>query len=89
MVTVFVTAVDDVKIHTLMERHKISESEAKDMMIKTDKRRSSYYNYYSNKRWGDTRSYDLCLNSSKVGLDGAVQIIRSFADLKIAHKNRK
>lgn len=89
VVTVFVTADDDVKIHTLMERHKISESEAKDMMIKTDKRRSSYYNYYSNKRWGDTRSYDLCLNSSKVGLDGAVQIIRSFADLKIAHKNRK
>ena len=55
-------------------------------MIKTDKRRASYYNYYSNKRWGDIKSYDLCINSSKVGIDGAVKLIREFADLKMAYR---
>ena len=42
-------------------------------MVKTDKRRSSYYNYYSNKKWGDPKSYDMCINSSAVGPEGAVR----------------
>ena len=55
---------------------------ARDIMIKLDKKRSSYYNYYASKRWGDSRSYDLCINSSAVGIDGAVKIILEFAKLK-------
>ena len=86
VVTVFITGDDDVRIRTLMDRHQISESKAKETMIKTDKRRASYYNYYSNKRWGDIKSYDLCINSSKVGIDGAVKLIREFADLKMAYR---
>lgn len=84
LVTVFITADDNVKIKTLMERHQISESKAKDIMIKTDKKRASYYNYYSSKRWGDSKSYDLCINSSKVGMDGAIKIIKEFAEAKQA-----
>ncbi len=57
VVTVFITADEEEKIKTLMERHQVSESQARDIMIKTDKRRASYYNYYSSKRWGDSRSY--------------------------------
>ena len=82
VVTVFITGDDDVKIKTLMERHQISESKAKDIMVKTDKKRASYYNYYSSKRWGDSRSYDLCINSSKVGVGGAIKIIKEFAEAK-------
>ncbi len=51
-------------------------------MIKTDKKRASYYNYYSSKRWGDSKSYDLCINSSKTGADGAIKVIREFARIK-------
>lgn len=82
IVTVFITADDDVKIKTLMDRHQISESKAKDLMLKTDKKRASYYNYYSNKRWGDSKSYDLCINSSKVGMDGTIKLIKEFAEAK-------
>lgn len=82
VVSVFVTADEDVKIRTLMERHQISESQARDVMIKTDKKRASYYNYYSSKRWGDSKSYDLCINSSKTGADGAIKVIREFARIK-------
>lgn len=80
--TVFITADEDVKIKTLMERYQVAESQAKDIMIKTDKRRASYYNYYSSKRWGDSKSYDLCINSSKVGMDGAIRIVKDFAEAK-------
>ena len=84
--TVFITANEDVKIRTLMERHKISESQAKDVMIKTDKKRASYYNYYSSKRWGDSKSYDLCMNSSKIGYDGVVKMIQDFVEIKKGYK---
>ena len=86
IVTVFITADDDVKIKTLMERHQINEAKAKDVMVKTDKKRASYYNYYSSKRWGDSKSYDLCINSSKVGVEGAIKIIKAFAEAKQANK---
>lgn len=85
VVSVFITADDDVKIKTLMERHKMTEAQAKSFMVKTDKKRASYYNYYSSKRWGDSKSYDLCINSSKVGMDGAIRIIKDFAEAKQAY----
>ena len=44
-------------------------------MIKTDKQRQSYYNYYSSKKWGRADSYDLCVNSSLLGVDGTVKLI--------------
>ena len=69
MVSVFICGNEDDKIHHLMERHNVDEAKAKDIMIKTDKRRASYYNYYSSKRWGSCKSYDMCLNSSTVGYD--------------------
>ena len=89
VVTVFITADEEEKIKTLMERHQVSESQARDIMIKTDKRRASYYNYYSSKKWGDSRSYDLCVNSSAVGIDGAVDTIIHFSKMKQAWKNKQ
>ena len=73
---------------SLKKEHQVDDAKAKDMMIKTDKKRSSYYNYYSSKKWGDAKSYDLCINSSAVGQDGAVKMILDFAEAKQAWKNR-
>ena len=70
----------------IRDRYKVTEAKAKDIMIKTDKQRASYYNYYASKKWGNARSYDLCLNSSVTGVDGAVQIIQEFAKVKMANK---
>ncbi len=88
MVSVFIAANDADKIKRLKELYKLDDTKAKDLMIKTDKQRSSYYNYYSNKRWGDTKSYDLCINSSVIGLDGAVEVILNFAKVKQEYAHR-
>ena len=57
------------------------------MINKTDKSRSSYYNYYTNKKWGAASSYNLCVDSSKLGIDGAakaiIQAIEIFDSIKI------
>lgn len=85
-VTVFITGNEADKIAYLKDLYKVTEAKAKDIMIKTDKQRASYYNYYASKKWGNARSYDLCLNSSVTGVDGAVQIIQEFAKVKMANK---
>ncbi len=86
MVSVFICGDEEDKIQKLMNRHGVTREKAKDIMIKTDKQRSSYYNYYSSKKWASCRSYDLCLNSSVVGIDGAVSIIRAFAEKKMEYR---
>ena len=50
------------------------------MMVKKDKQRQSYYNYYSSKKWGRSDSYDLSINSSILGIDGTVKFITQYID---------
>ena len=52
------------------------------LIQKTDKRRASYYNYYSSKKWGEAKSYNLCIDSGLVGVDGAIDMILKFIELK-------
>ncbi len=87
-VTVFISGNEKRKIAYLKELYQVDDAKAKDIMVKTDKKRASYYNYYSSKKWGDARSYDLCLNSSVLGVDGSVAVIREFAKAKQAWVNR-
>ena len=60
----------------------ITDAKAKDLIVKSDKKRASYYNYYTNKTWGDAKSYDLCINSAKLGIDGAVDAIINYVNLR-------
>lgn len=87
LVSVFITADDKDKIQSLKELYQIDDAKAKEVMVKTDKKRSSYYNYYSNKKWGDVRSYDLCINRSPIGVDGAVDMIMKYIEVKGKGKN--
>ena len=71
----FIYGNDEDRCKRLMNRFKLEEKEATDLMNKTDKRRASYYNYYSSKKWGHAESYDLCINSSLLGIDKTVNLI--------------
>ena len=85
-ISVFITADFDNRVDFAINNLGINPTKAKDTVIKTDKKRASYYNYYTNKKWGSSDSYDLCLNRSKIGFEGAVEAILNFVDL--AKKNR-
>lgn len=88
-VTVFITADEEDKVKFMMDSTGLEAAKAKDQMIKIDKKRASYYNYYASKRWGDSKGYDLCLNSSAVGIDGAVKMILEFAKMKQEYNQNK
>lgn len=87
-VTVYITGDEADKINHISDLYKVDATKAKDIIVKIDKKRSSYYNYYSSKRWGEAKSYDLCINSSVLGTDGAVDVILEFAKMKQHWLNR-
>ena len=60
----------------------MNDSKAADLIQKTDKKRASPCNYYSSKKWGDAKSYDLCVDSGLVGIEGAIEVILKFIELK-------
>lgn len=78
MVTFFVTADIDERIKNVCHRLNCSPDEARKLIESREDTRSSYYNYYTGKRWGDSSSYDLCINSSVLGLEGTKEFIADF-----------
>lgn len=76
----FIYADEEARIKRISEKYNLSESKAKDMIIKKDKQRQSYYNYYSSKKWGRADSYDLCINSNMLDIDGTVRLIIQYIE---------
>ena len=78
---VFITASPDDRVERLLEHNKIknaekySREEMKELLEKSDHRRENYYNYFTYKQWGAAASYDVCLNSTLLGIDGCVKVI--------------
>lgn len=85
-VDVFVTARAEDRERRLCERYDICGREARAMMERADASRAAYYNYFSSRTWGAAATYDLCLNSSEVGVDGAADFILRFAERKLDMK---
>lgn len=73
--SVFIHADMNTRINCITKKYKLTDAKAKDAIQKTDKSRASYYNYYTNKRWGDAASYDLSVDSGMFGIDGTVNLI--------------
>lgn len=87
--SVFIHANLDVRIRRIARMYDLTDAKAKDMILKTDKKRATYYNYYTNKKWGAAESYELCLDSSKLGIEGTTEAILSFLTLRNQVTNKK
>lgn len=81
-VNLFIHADIKNRIERISNKLEISKEKAKDVIHKTDKRRSSYYNYYSNKKWGEAKGYHLSIDSGILGIDETVELIKKFIELK-------
>ncbi|MBP1537905.1 MAG: cytidylate kinase-like family protein [Ruminococcus sp.] len=66
----------------ILERYDIEKNKVEDFIKKTDKRRASYYNYYTDMKWGEARNFDLCINTSRTGIDGAVETMLAYIDIR-------
>jgi len=76
----FISGDTKTKIDRVMGKYNLTEQKAKEMINKKDKQRSSYYNYYSSKKWSQADSYDLCINSSVLGIEGTVNLVIQYIE---------
>lgn len=77
---VFIHADLDCRAQRIADKMQLSINKARDLAQKTDKQRASYYNYYTSKKWGHAKSYDLTLNSGKIGVEGCVDLILAYQE---------
>jgi len=77
-INVFITADTHDRLKRVAQDKSITLEKAQEVIEKMDKKRSEYYNYFSNKTWGMAESYHLCINSSVLGIDGTVDFISEF-----------
>lgn len=82
VVSVFLTAPASVRAEELARRENIDRQQAEGQIRKRDKARENWYNLYTFGTWGDSSQYDLCIDTSKTGIDGAAELICRFAALR-------
>lgn len=89
VLTLFIHADMEARIRRIARIYDLTDAKAKEMIIKTDKKRASYYNYYTNKKWGAVDSYQMSLDSSILGINGTAEAILKLVELKEREDNKK
>ena len=78
VVNVFITANIDQRIQRVCKRQELSRNKARKFIKEHESERATYYNYYTGKKWGHSESYDLCINSSILGIEDTEKFIADF-----------
>ena len=80
LVSIFVTGNKDRKLKHVIEKFSLSETAAAAKITKHDAYRRRYHNHYSDFKWGDSRNYDVCINSSRIGVEGTAKLLKEFVE---------
>lgn len=84
VLSVFIQAPKEARIQRLSERLHFSKDEAEKEMRRVDKVRASYYQFYTDNKWGDRKNFDLVINSAFFGIDNTVKFIKEAAENKFS-----
>ncbi len=82
LISIFILGDRDTKVERVMKRYDLSKDEALSKMNRHDKNRKNYHNHFAKTKWGDSRSYDLCINSSRLGIEGTVDAVVRYANAR-------
>jgi len=88
VMSLFIHANINARIRRIARKYDLTDAKAREVIVKTDKKRGSYYNYFTNKRWSDAQSYDFCLSSSELGIDGTVEAVAALVRIREATQDR-
>lgn len=83
LITIFIGGDKEVKNQRIQEVYKISRDEAETKRKRHDKTRKLYHNRHSDFKWGDSRNYDVCINSSKLGIEKTALNLESYIQDRI------
>ncbi len=82
LVRLFIYADRETCIKNVMQMYGWARKDAQRVIEKTDKNRSTYYRYYTGRDWRDASNYDLCINTSALGYEKSVQMIRNYLKIR-------
>lgn len=82
-VNVFVTADMKDRIQAVCQHENVNEQKARERIEQVDKARARFYNFFTSGTWGAAATYDLCINSSILGMEGSADFIKQFAQKKL------
>ena len=77
-VNIFIKASMDYRIEQIMNKQHLDRDQARKFIVQKESKRADYYNYYTGKKWGAAESYDLCIDSSILGLVETEKLIAAF-----------
>jgi len=80
--SVFIHADIEKRIRRVVDVYENSTKNIKSLIEKTDKERSAFHNYYTDENWGDSRNYQLTIDSGEIGIDASVELISDFIEKK-------
>lgn len=80
LISIFILGDKEVKKQRVMEKYELDEKAAYNKMKKADKMRKTYHNFYADGKWGDSRNYDICINSSALGIDNTLDTLIAYID---------
>ena len=80
VINIFISADMKFRVERAMRIDGMSPEQIEDQILKIDKRRGNYYSYHAGEVWGKAENYHLCINSSKVGIDKAVDCIKLYIE---------
>ena len=77
-ISIFITADIESRIENVSKRMGIDKNAARKFIEDKEDERTKYYNYYTGKKWGHASSYDLCVDSSILGIEQTAEFIANF-----------
>ena len=78
VLSVFIYGSLEYRINRVIKARNLSAAKAKELVVKTDKRRRSYYEYYTSNDWGVMHNYDMCLSTEKLGINKCADLVIDY-----------
>lgn len=83
IIKIFINADMPEKIDRISKVHQIPLEKAEEIILKKNKKRKSYHNYYCKEKWGDSRYYDIVINSSKLGIEKTADMLEKYINQRL------
>ncbi len=83
LISVFILGDLQEKVKRIQERYQLDEQEALFKLKRHDKKRKQYHNFHAEGKWGDSRTYDICINSSRLGIEKTVELLKCYVEERI------
>ncbi len=82
LISIFVLGDMETKIERIMRLYQKSRKDAEELILEKDRKRKKYHNSHCRIKWGDSRNYDLSINSSRLGIEESVRILSQYIDAR-------